>query len=38
MTTNEATGGIVLIGHGIRVDDASDGVRALARQLQETGP
>lgn len=38
MTTESASTGIVLFGHGSRVEDANQGVRNLARQVQEAGP
>lgn len=34
---NESTG-IILFGHGSRVEDANQGVRDLARQVQDAGP
>jgi sirohydrochlorin ferrochelatase len=38
MTTESASTGIVLFGHGSRVEDANQGVRDLARQVQDAGP
>lgn len=38
MTTESASTGIVLFAHGSRVQDANQGVRELARQVQEAGP
>lgn len=38
MTPEEGATGIVLFGHGSRVDDANQGVRDLARQIQDAGP
>ncbi|HEV2351774.1 MAG TPA: CbiX/SirB N-terminal domain-containing protein [Terriglobia bacterium] len=38
MTTESASTGIVLFAHGSRVQDANQGVRKLARQVQEAGP
>lgn len=38
MTTASAATGIVLFGHGSRVEDANQGVRDLARQVQNAGP
>jgi sirohydrochlorin ferrochelatase len=38
MTTEIASTAIVLFGHGSRVEDANQGVRDLARQVQEAGP
>ena len=29
---------IILFGHGSRVEDANEGVRSLARQIEEAGP
>jgi sirohydrochlorin cobaltochelatase len=38
MTTESASTGIVLFGHGSRVAEANQGVRDLARQVQNAGP
>lgn len=38
MTSEEGATGIVLFAHGSRVDDANQGVRDLARQIQDAGP
>ncbi len=38
MTTEASVTGIVLFGHGSRVDDANQGVRELARQIEAAGP
>jgi len=38
MTAKVASTGIVLFAHGSRVEDANQGVRELARQVQEAGP
>jgi sirohydrochlorin ferrochelatase len=38
MTPAEGATGIVLFGHGSSVDDANQGVRDLARQIQNAGP
>jgi sirohydrochlorin ferrochelatase len=38
MATESATTGIVLFGHGSRVEEANQGVRDLARQVQDSGP
>ena len=38
MTPEEGATGIVLFGHGSRVDDANQGVRELALRIQNAGP
>lgn len=38
MTTDGGATGILLFGHGSSVDDANEGVHALARQVQGAGP
>lgn len=38
MTTESASTGIVLFGHGSSVEDANQGVRDLAKQVRDAGP
>ncbi|HLY59409.1 MAG TPA: CbiX/SirB N-terminal domain-containing protein [Terriglobia bacterium] len=38
MTTESAATGIILFGHGSKVEAANQGVRDLARRVQEAGP
>jgi sirohydrochlorin ferrochelatase len=38
LAKKEVATAIVLFGHGSRVEDANEGVRTLARQIQEAGP
>ncbi len=38
MSKEDVPTAIVLFGHGSRVEDANEGVRTLARQIEEAGP
>lgn len=38
MATESSSTGIVLFGHGSRVEEANQGVRELAKQVQDAGP